>query len=1051
MTLLLLTTSTSVYAAGDGADALGVPADGSTVTTVTDANGYLALDGNPYNIILDTTGGDIILGTSHRGIGGFDAITTFEQTGSGALAYTVTASGSGAALANVVKFLGDIEHVSAADTMTITTTNTDLLFYGDITSAGGVNAIIVGSGTDVNALTFDYNLAQNNAISATINSANAGDTTTINILNTEGTASNVTTFAKTIGNSGGGIDLIAVGAGANATFTLAVVASSITSASTGVVTFAALFTGNATMNAAGTLNCNLGCTGNITLNNADAIVNLPGDKVLTGSLIPGADGYGTFNVGAHTGDVTAVTVKIGATGVKAIKALNVIVDDDETTFANTVDAKTITITQLTGGVNGTVIFGGDVIAASGIAVAGAGTTPIINVASGIDVTADLTVIRTNETIVNMVAGTSVWTGNLGTDALKLKLFNVVSGTTTVNGNIFATNVTVQNGHKLIMGADDDITVTTAVDLAGTTGFVELGTGADINGAVTNAAADKGTLTSTGVNTVTGPIGVIGANELKLVAVTATGKLSINSNIAATNMAIADGGELKYRAADDTISTEGIVTVTGAGVIDVGTNTVLVTAGVVNCGTDCIFKPTIGTTNGQLNSTAAGVVFAADTVVTPVIVGTVTSGTAIVIAQNDDATPGVAPTTANIVDNYARYNFALSMDTTNFNLELTPTAVTPTGVGSAGAAVNKVADAAFATDTVMAGALNGLTGATLDTALITLAPSVDGGAIAGAVSAGSASGSTISTQIASLRNGIAAGSGLNAGDGSENQERFWTQGFGTYAEQELRESIQGFSATTGGVAFGVDKRVQDDVVFGLAYSYSYTTVDGSNSNNETKVQGHQATLYGSHDLDRNIFQTDGVFVDGQLSYGYNDYEGERHIKVGAVSRRADSDYDGAQISTKFDLGKTFNLPGEFRFTPTAGISYSHVSIEEYTETNAGASSLKLKEQDYDILNLNLKTKLSRTFQVAGLDLTPEMHIGYSYEVIHDQIQTTANLTGGGDSFISTGFKPANHTYLGGVGVTWGTGTMPVDVTVTYDATIKDDFVGHSGLIKGLWRF
>ena len=150
---------------------------------------------------------------------------------------------------------------------------------------------------------------------------------------------------------------------------------------------------------------------------ADAVVNLPGDKVLTGSLIPGADGYGTFNVGAHTGDVTAATVKIGATGVKAIKALNVIVDDDETTFADTVDAKTITITQLTGGVNGTVIFGGDVIAASGIAVAGAGTTPIINVASGIDVTADLTVIRTNETIVNMVAGTSVWTGNLGTDAL----------------------------------------------------------------------------------------------------------------------------------------------------------------------------------------------------------------------------------------------------------------------------------------------------------------------------------------------------------------------------------------------------------------------------------------------------------------------------------------------------------------------------------------------------------------------------------------------------------------------------------------------------------
>ncbi len=237
-------------------------------------------------------------------------------------------------------------------------------------------------------------------------------------------------------------------------------------------------------------------------------------------------------------------------------------------------------------------------------------------------------------------------------------------------------------------------------------------------------------------------------------------------------------------------------------------------------------------------------------------------------------------------------------------------------------------------------------------LLMLAPAVDGGAIVGAVSAGAASGATISTQMASLRSGIAAGQGLNAGDGTATEERFWTQGFGTYAEQDIRQKIAGFTSTTGGVALGVDDRLGDDLVLGLAYSYSLTNVDSSESKNETQVQGHQITAYGSHDLDKGIFQTDGVFLDGQLSYAYNDYDGERHINVGAVSRRADSSYQGLQISTKFDLGKTIKLDEGFRFTPTIGLSYSQVSIDSYTETNAGDSSLKVQDQDYDILNLNL---------------------------------------------------------------------------------------------------
>ena len=85
------------------------------------------------------------------------------------------------------------------------------------------------------------------------------------------------------------------------------------------------------------------------------------------------------------------------------------------------------------------------------------------------------------------------------------------------------------------------------------------------------------------------------------------------------------------------------------------------------------------------------------------------------------------------------------------------------------------------------------------------------------------------------------------------------------------------------------------------------------------------------------------------------------------------------------------------------------------------------------------------------MTPEVHLGYSYETIHDKIQTVSTFQGGGNAFTSTGFSPANSTYLGGIGVTWGGDSQPVDMTLTYDATHKEDFLSHSALVKGVWRF
>ncbi|MCL0039717.1 hypothetical protein M1M85_02075, partial [Nitrospinaceae bacterium] len=453
---------------------------------------------------------------------------------------------------------------------------------------------------------------------------------------------------------------------------------------------------------------------------------------------------------------------------------------------------------------------------------------------GTGITGDITTETDNTGTITTEEDATI-TGSIGAPSLDIKLLDV-DDDLGVTGTIYSNSVDIAASKTLTMSANADILAPITFSGDGT---LVLATGSDITGAIAGGGNDSGTITVAGVSTITGQIGPAGcATDIKAINLsTSSSKLTLVGGMEVATTTLADGSELIFAEADNTTAVSGIITTNGdTGSVNIGTVSVTVDATPVISATGTL-AVTIGTTNGQLIY-SGGATFATGTILKPTIAGRITSGTEIKVYDGGSGTPNIPGT---IQESYDRYTFTLAVCSTN-DLCLTPTLVTPSGVSGAGAAVNAVADVAFAADTTMNDALQGLSGAVLQKALVSLAPSVDGGAVVGAVSAGAASGATVSTQMASLRSGIAAGQGLNAGDGTGGEERFWTQGFGAYGDQDIREKIAGFTSTTGGVAFGVDDRYSDDLILGLAYSYSLTNVDSSESQNETQVQSHQATFY-----------------------------------------------------------------------------------------------------------------------------------------------------------------------------------------------------------------
>jgi uncharacterized protein with beta-barrel porin domain len=717
---------------------------------------------------------------------------------------------------------------------------------------------------------------------------------------------------------------------------------------------------------------------------------------------------------------------IGGTGTTtAIDTLN-IGTSTTTTFNSTVRADAINISN-----TNTTSFNGTVTGAIDFAANGT-----ISVGNGANITGAITNTTTNEGTLTLL-GTTTISGAVGSTGVGLAAINAgAAGTTATFSSAVKTTLLTTTGTGNIVLNNAFTGNLNFANAAGAT--ITLADGFDFTGTITNTTGNEGILNVAGTSTFSGDVGSTGVG-LNAINIQGSGKtVTFSGDLKATTTTISNLATLKFSKAVTTVT--GSLTAAGtSGTIEVGTSTVTA-SGTVTFGASAKLGVTIGTTNGQLVATG-GATLASGTTIVPTISGSLTSGTAIVIlVDGNGGGIGTSVDNITITDNSSQYNFTLALN--GNNLELTATAVT-SDMSNNATAVNEVVDVAFVSDSTLSSALNGLAGTSKEgTALESLAPVVDGGSVIGTVLAGRAPLNTVSYRLASLRTGISAGQGLSAGDEVGEGKNFWLQGFGTYVDQSERQGIQGFEASTGGFAFGGDKQTSNTFLIGLVASYSYTDVNSRLSENQTYINSYQGTVYGTYDFGKN-------YLDAQFGLAYNDYTGNRFISVGAVDRQANAEYEGYQFLTKFELGRDLTLPNEFEFTPSLGLSWTHVEINDYTETGAGASNLIVNDQDYDILNLSLRGELRRTWDVNEGSLTPEVHLGYNYEAIDDQIQTVAAFTGGGNTFQSTGFDPANHSATGGTGLTYSGNNF--DLVATYDFEAKQDFVSHSALLKGRWNF
>lgn len=623
---------------------------------------------------------------------------------------------------------------------------------------------------------------------------------------------------------------------------------------------------------------------------------------------------------------------------------------------------------------------------NGVDTAGAGTLSVgnQNINTNNDLGGAITSTAADTGIVTFSGSSTVtgFTGTVGSEFLRIDA-GATGNAVNFNGPVFAKTFNVTGTG--IVNFNGDVR---AAPLFAADGFINLGAGRTLTGAITTAAANTGTLTLNGGSSVAGAIG--GASGIKQINVVG-GNASITGAVQT----------LGLNLGTNTLNIAGQLTTNAGGTI------------ATTLYSDTLFGKVIAG-NSQVN--AGGIT------VTPTVTGVLTTGTNFRIISAPAGTIG-APVF--VVNNNPRYQFSGVPTTTgDVNILLTgvkPLATFATSPGALG--IGPILDVNAAAGSDLLAIQNAIAvlpdAASINNALAQLAPgSANLAAPLAAAQTSQLFQDLWMTRMEEIQGACDTSSIPKDAPRTEaNPQKckspdqrgsWWGKGFASSGRQSDVSNMNGYGSKAVGVMLAYDLPLNDQTRVGFGGGYANTTVDGNNSSGRTKIDSYQLTAYFDHTMGP-------VFVQGSLMAGVDKYDGSRSIVFPGINRNASADFNGQQYTAMLATGKHFVFD-QTTITPLASLQLSRIAVDSYQENGAGDANLRVNGQHYNFVQSGLGVKAERVMQSGGHTYVPEVHVKWLHDFKATTMHEDAAFAGGGGTFSANGIKQDRDLFNVGAGVT-----------------------------------
>ncbi|MBN7795000.1 autotransporter outer membrane beta-barrel domain-containing protein [Parahaliea mediterranea] len=238
-------------------------------------------------------------------------------------------------------------------------------------------------------------------------------------------------------------------------------------------------------------------------------------------------------------------------------------------------------------------------------------------------------------------------------------------------------------------------------------------------------------------------------------------------------------------------------------------------------------------------------------------------------------------------------------------------------------------------------------------------------------------------VAQAEHGIYTGGSAGVDDGAP--WGFFLNGVYSTGDKDGDENEDQFDFDAYGLTTGLDYRLSESLVVGVAYGYVDADADiddgkgavssgnGGAGDSEQDTETHTLALYGT-------WYSGNVYFDGSVAWSQSEIDGERSIQYGFVNQAAEMSTDSDQLAISVGGGFNHHLGGPWNTRYFLRSDYVDAEVDAYRERarqrSAEGADPANPAQDLDSLIMQVDDQEIESWQsVLGVNLTYVQSVDY----------------------------------------------------------------------------